>query len=145
MELQLELKHYKAVEAERSKWEAQETWWRKEIYSLRSRAELHKVSHQKPNITPLYPDHTLIGQSNSQSAAKVLGLPGQGNPRTTEKEVGFYPAWLLPLGILPSNQSTALVIAPVTLPVLIMLFLVTTAQRSLLYLVTCGTKNSVQL
>ena len=57
LELQLELKCYKAVEAERSKWEAQETWWRKEIDSLKSRAELHKVSHQRPNITPLYPDH----------------------------------------------------------------------------------------
>ena len=34
LELQLELKCYKAVEAERSKWEAQETWWRKEIDSL---------------------------------------------------------------------------------------------------------------
>ena len=62
LELQLELKCYKAVEAERNKWEAQEAWWGKEIDSLR--AELHEVSYQRLNVTPLCPDHTVISQSN---------------------------------------------------------------------------------
>ena len=90
LELQLELKCYKAVEAERSKWEAQEAWWRKEIDSLR--AELREVSYQRLNVTPLCPDHTVISQSNLQSSAGTIGLPGLGNPRATEKEVGFLPS-----------------------------------------------------
>ena len=93
LELQLELKCYKAVEAERSKWEAQEAWWRKEIDSLR--AELREVSYQRLNVTPLCPDHTVISQSNLQSSAGTIGLPGLGNPRATERgwfltQYGFY-------------------------------------------------------
>ena len=127
LELQLELKCYKAVEAERSKWEAQEAWWRKEIDSLRT--ELREVSYQRLNVTPLCPDHAVISQSNLQSSAGTIGLLGRAIPGPQRKRLVFYPVWLLPLGSLSSHLSTTQVIR---LHVLIMFFLVTTAQRPLL-------------
>ena len=35
---------------------------------------------------------TVISQSNLQSSAGAIGLPGQGNPMATEKDVGFLPS-----------------------------------------------------